>query len=380
MRRWTFLVGAFLAIMMPVHFALAAADVRTMDQLRVTQGSFDIPNFHFQDGETMPALRMHYRTLGTPLRNSSGQVTNAVLIMHGTGGTGAQFLSPRFADVLFKSGELLDASKHYIILPDDIGHGGSSKPSDGLRMHFPHYNYHDMVEAEYALVTQGLHVNHLRLVMGTSMGCMHSWMWGEMWPNFMDALMPLACLPAGMAGRNWVWRQMLVDSITADPAWDGGNYASEPQLGLVNAAHLLLMVVSDPHHWRESFPTPKEATTFVHKAIDNVVKHADANDMIYQFLSSRDYDPSAQLGQIKAWVMAVNSADDQVNPVGVDDMVMATEMEKVKHGSYIILPVSDQTHGHGTHTIPAVWDQWLWKLLKESNPGQQPVAAIRLQK
>ena len=328
----------------------------------------------------MPALRMHYRTLGTPLRNSSGQVTNAVLIMHGTGGTGAQFLSPRFADVLFKSGELLDASKHYIILPDDIGHGGSSKPSDGLRMHFPHYNYHDMVEAEYALVTQGLHVNHLRLVMGTSMGCMHSWMWGEMWPNFMDALMPLACLPAGMAGRNWVWRQMLVDSITADPAWDGGNYASEPQLGLVNAAHLLLMVVSDPHHWRESFPTPKEATTFVHKAIDNVVKHADANDMIYQFLSSRDYDPSAQLGQIKAWVMAVNSADDQVNPVGVDDMVMATEMEKVKHGSYIILPVSDQTHGHGTHTIPAVWDQWLWKLLKESNPGQQPVAAIRLQK
>ena len=352
--------------------AVAAAgqtQVATVDHLEVTQGNFDIHNFRFVDGETLPDLRIHYHTLGKPARDASGRVDNAVLIMHGTGGSGAQFLTPHFADVLFEPGELLDARKYYIILPDDIGHGGSSKPSDGLRMRFPHYDYADMVRAEYLLVTQGLHVNHLRLVMGTSMGCMHTWMWGERWPQFMDALMPLACLPARMAGRNWMNRQMIINAIKSDSVWDHGNYRQEPRVGLTAANDVLLMMVADPHHWRVQYPSVKAATAFLRQTEDRMLAHEDANDMIYQFDSSRDYDPSAELSNIVAPVMAINSADDQVNPVGLDVMVMKEEMPKVKHGQFVLVPTSDSTHGHGTHTWPAVWDQWLWRLLQESSSG-----------
>lgn len=362
---------ACLLLAAPHAMAATVDHVQTtrVDHLQVTQGDFHISNFRFADGQTLADLRIHFRTLGKPLRNAAGQVTNAVLIMHGTGGSGAQFLSPHFAEVLFEPGELLDANKYYLILPDDIGHGGSSKPSDGLRMQFPHYNYADMVHAEYLLVTQGLHVNHLRLVMGTSMGCMHTWMWGETWPGFMDALMPLACLPARMAGRNWMWRKMLINAIKADPEWDHGNYQREPRAGLTAANNLLLMVVADPHHWRQQYPTAAAAAAFLQQEHARLLMHEDANDMIYQFDSSRDYDPSPGLSHILAPVMAINSADDQVNPVGLDKIVMAKEMPRVKHGRFLLLPVSDATHGHGTHTRAAVWDQWLWKLLEESAPG-----------
>ena len=192
------------------------------------EGNFVVPHFQFDDGEQLDKLNLHYMTLGHPARGRDGHVSNAVLILHGTGGSGKQFLAPQFRDVLFEPGELLDAQRYYIILPDDIGHGSSSKPSDGLRTRFPHYDYADMVKAEYLLVTQRLHVDHLRLVMGTSMGCMHTWMWGEQHPDFMDALMPLACLPIPISGRNRIWRKMLMDSIRNDPGWMGATTKSNP--------------------------------------------------------------------------------------------------------------------------------------------------------
>lgn len=363
------MVAGLLATAMGTSAHAGPADTTSVNGLRVTQGNYTVRDFRFEDGQVLPSLRIHYRTIGHPVRNAAGEVTNAVLIMHGTGGTGAQFLGKQFAGVLFEPGELLSARRYYIILPDDIGHGGSSKPSDGLRMKFPNYNYHDMVEAEHDLVVDGLHVNHLRLVMGTSMGCMHTWMWGEMWPNFMNALMPLACLPAHMGGRNWMWRQMLVNAIESDPAWDHGNYKKEPIVGLKNAANILMMVVADPHHWRHEYSTPAEATKFIGDVTNKIAHHVDADDMIYQFLSSRDYNPAPELNRIKAKVIAINTADDQVNPVGVDRIVMRRYMKKVKGGRYLILPVSSRTHGHGTHTMPKVWDQWLWKLLQESRPS-----------
>jgi homoserine O-acetyltransferase len=353
-----------------VVFLLAALVVSTAgaadiaDRLHVTQGDFHLHDFHFADGETLPDLRLHYRTIGKPVRDVSGRVRNAVLIMHGTSGSGANFLTDHFAGELFMPGQLLDADKYFIILPDGIGHGGSSKPSDGLRMRFPHYDYSDMVRAQYALVTQGLHVNHLRLVMGTSMGCMHTWMWGEQWPDFVDALMPLACLPVQIAGRNRMMRSMIMDAIRADPEWKHGNYTQPPREGMTAAIDVLLIMVSDPHHWQQRYPTRDEADAFLHEEETAWMQHLDANDLLYQFDASRTYDPSHDLERITAPVMAVNSEDDQVNPPKLG--VMEKEIRRVKRGRYVLLPTSDATHGHGTHSRPAVWKGYLAELLKES--------------
>jgi len=353
-----FVVAMILAAL---HAASAAA---IADRLHVTQGDFHVHDFHFADGETLPDLRLHYRTLGKPVRDASGRVRNAVLIMHGTSGSGANFLSDHFAGQLFMPGQLLDADKYFIILPDGIGHGGSSKPSDGLRMRFPHYDYSDMVRAQYALVTQGLHVNHLRLVTGTSMGCMHTWMWGETWPDFMDALMPLACLPVQIAGRNRMMRSMIMDAIRADPEWKHGNYTQPPREGMTAAIDVLLIMVSDPHHWQQRYPTRDQADAFLHKEENAWMRHLDANDLLYQFDASRTYDPSGKLERITAPVMAINSEDDQVNPPRLG--VMEREIKRVKRGRYVLLPTSDATHGHGTHSLPAVWKGYLAELLKES--------------
>jgi homoserine O-acetyltransferase len=329
-------------------------------------GDFAIANFQFHSGETLSGLRLHYITLGVPQTNAQGRTTNAVLILHGTGGDGHQFLRPQFADVLFKPGGLLDPAKYFIILPDGIGHGKSSKPSDGLHARFPHYDYDDMVAAQHALLTQGLHVNHLRLVMGTSMGCMHSFMWGETWPDFMDALMPLACLPVQIAGRNRMWRKMVMDAIRNDPAWQGGEYKSEPQMALRTAADLLIMAGSAPHQMQKSYPTRDAADKYVDEAVEKDLSTLDANDLLYQVDASRNYDPSGILEKITANVMWINSADDFINP---PELGIAPEMVKrIRHGRFVLIPISDQTHGHGTHTWAAVWQSYLAELLKASPP------------
>src|SRR6202522_836896 len=278
------------------------------------QGDYVSHNFHFKSGETLSELRMHYATFGAPVRDANGRVTNAVLLLHGTSGTGKQFLAPQFAGVLFGPGQLLDITRYYIILPDDIGHGKSSKPSDGMHAHFPHYDYDDMVAAQHELLEKGLGVNHLRLILGTSMGCMHSWVWGETYPDFMDALMPLACLPVQIAGRNRLWRNMLMSGIREDPDWHNGDYTTEPRAGLQIAADMLVIAGSAPLPMQNSLPTRDAADRWLQDVMKRETETLDANDLLYAVNASRNYDPSAGLEKISVAVMFVNSADDFINP------------------------------------------------------------------
>ncbi|WP_251106517.1 alpha/beta fold hydrolase [Alloacidobacterium dinghuense] len=331
------------------------------------EGDYVAKDFHFKDGSALPELRLHYIILGKPHRDGSGHVDNAVLILHGTGGAGTQFLVPRFAGVLFVPGGLLDAQKYFIILPDDIGHGKSSKPSDGLHARFPKYDYDDMVLGEHLVVTQALGVDHLRLIMGTSMGCMHSWVWGETYPGFADALMPLACMPVPIAGRNRMTREMAMDAITSDPKWQGGEYKTEPEQGLKTAIDILLIMGSSPLQMQKLYPTRDAADEYLKKAYANYLSTLDANDFLYQFASSRNYDPSPNLEKISVPVMAINSADDFVNPPELD--IMPKEIRRVPRGRFVLLPITDATRGHGTHTLPAIWGQYLAELLKESEPA-----------
>lgn len=334
------------------------------DVAKPTEGDFVAHNFQFRSGEVLPDLKLHYATYGKPVTDASRRVTNAVIILHGTTGSGQQFVRPSFSGVLFGPGQLLDTNRYFIILPDSIGHGHSSKPSDGMHMHFPHYDYDDMVEAQHLLLIEGLKVNHLRLVMGTSMGCMHSWVWAEMYPDFLDAAMPLACLPVQIAGRNRMARKMIMDSIRSDPAWMGGDYKEPPQLGMRGAINVFMFLVSSPLEWQKEFPTRDQADAFEEKFMANEMKSLEPNDTIYAFDASRDYDPSSKLDQIKAHVMFINSADDQVNPPELG--IAEREIEKVKYGKFVLLPITDQTRGHGTHTLAAVWKQYLAELLEES--------------
>ncbi|HRB12715.1 MAG TPA: alpha/beta fold hydrolase [Vicinamibacteria bacterium] len=331
----------------------------------VTEGDFQIRDFRFDSGETLATLNLHYRTLGRPVRNARGQVTNAVLIMHGTGGTGASFLSDNFGGVLFGPGQLLDAATHYIILPDGIGHGKSTKPSDGLHAKFPRYGYGDLVTAQYRLVTEGLKVDHLRLVMGTSMGGMHTWMWATRYPDFMDAAMPLASLPVQIAGRNRFFRRMVSDAIRNDPDWKNGEYTAQPR-GLNAAVYTLIFMTSVPLQWQKLAPTREAADQFFDRTVAQRTAANDANDMLYQFEASRDYNPEPDLEKIVCPLLAINSADDQVNPPELG--ILEAQIKRVKKGRAVIIPISDQTRGHSTHSFPAIWGGELARLLKESEP------------
>lgn len=329
-----------------------------------TEGDFVVKNFQFRSGESLPELRLHYTTLGKAARDAEGRVRNAVLILHGTGGTGQQFLSPIFAGELFGPGQLLDATRYYIVLPDGIGHGKSSKPSDGLHAHFPQYDYDDMVAAQHRLLTEGLGVNHLRLVMGTSMGCMHSFVWGETFPGFMDALMPLACLPIQIAGRNRIWRKMVMDAIRNDPEWKSGEYSAEPRQALRTALDLLLIAGSAPLYMQKSYPTRDAADQGLDDYFKARLAALDANDLLYAVNASRNYDPSPQLETITAPVMYINSADDFINPPELG--IAEREIKKVKNGRFVLLPITAETRGHGTHTRASVWKQYLDELLAKS--------------
>lgn len=329
-----------------------------------TEGDFVIHNFQFHSGESLPELRLHYTTLGKPVKDAAGRTTNAVLILHGTGGTGQQFFAPQFAGALFGPGQLLDTSRYFIILPDGIGHGKSSKPSDGLHAHFPQYDYDDMVAAHYRLVNEGLGVNHLRLVMGTSMGCMHSFVWGETYPDFMDALMPLACVPVQIAGRNRVWRKMVMDAIREDPEWKGGEYKEEPKQSLRTALDFLLIAGAAPIPMQKALPTRDAADKYLDDYFQARFAALDANDLLYQVNASRNYDPSQQLAKIKAPVMYINSGDDFINPPELG--IAEREIKKVQNAKFVLIPAGENTHGHGTHTWAELWKQYLAELLEKS--------------
>ena len=328
------------------------------------EGDFTLHDFHFKSGEALSELRMHYYTFGKLAKDSNGKATNAVLILHGTSGSGRQFLAPKFAAVLFGPGQLLDVSRYFVILPDNIGHGKSSKPSDGLRAHFPQYDYDDMVAAQHELLQKGLGVNHLRLILGTSMGCMHSWVWGETYPDFTDALMPLACLPVQIAGRNRIWRKMVIEGIRQDPDWKNGDYTAEPRAALQILADFLLIAGSAPLVMQKNVPTPDEADKYLDDYVKRVTSDLDANDFLYAVSASRNYDPAPDLDKITAPVMFINSADDFINPPELG--IAEREIKKVKNGRFVLLPISNQTHGHGTHTDAAVWQQYLKELLGQT--------------
>jgi homoserine O-acetyltransferase len=320
------------------------------------EGDYTIKNYKFHSGETLPELRLHYRTLGKP-------GSPAVLIMHGTGGAGTQFLRDIFAGQLFSPGQLLDAAKYFIILPDDVGHGKSSKPSDGLHMKFPHYDYDDMVELEYRLLTEHLNVRHLRLVTGTSMGGMHTWLWGETYPDFMDALMPLASLPVEIAGRNRMTRKMAMDAIRYDPQWNHGEYQVQPP-SVVTAIYVLLWMGSAPLYWQTQYPTRDAADNYLAEQVKTRLATTDANDLLYYFDASRNYNPQPKLGLIKAPLLAINSADDQVNPPELG--ILEREIQHVAKGRAIVLPITAETRGHGTHTIAKIWGPYLAEFLKQT--------------
>ena len=326
---------------------------------------FVVHDFHFADGSTLAEVKLHYAAVGTPRRDASGAITNGVLILHGTGGSSRQFLNDHFAGVLFKTGGVLDAGKYFIILPDNIGHGASSKASDGLHARFPHYAYADMVELQHRLVTEGLGIHHLVLVMGTSMGGMQSWMWGERYPGMMDALVPLASQPAQISGRNRIWRKMIIDLIRNDPTWNGGEYAAQPK-SLVAAYDILMLATSSPLQWQKSGPTRDAADAWYSEQLASRLLSADANDFLYAIESSRDYDPEPHLDAIKAPLLAINSADDFVNPPELH--TLESLIARVKRGRAFVIPISDKTRGHGTHSWPAVWEAELAAFMRTIVP------------
>jgi homoserine O-acetyltransferase len=326
------------------------------------EGDFVMRDFRFSDGAVLPELRMHYTTLGRPRRDAAGTVRNAVLVLHGTTGNGRGFLAPAFAGELFGPGQPLDTATHYVILPDAIGTGRSSKPSDGLRARFPRYGYEDIVTAQYRLVTEGLKVNHLLLVMGTSMGGMQTWMWGVRYPTFMDGLVPLASVPTQIAGRNRMMRTIVSSAIREDPEWRGGEYRAPPR-GLVTALGMLFMMTSSPLQLQAAAPTRDSADAYITSWMRTRMASTDANDFLYQFEASRDYDPSPHLERIQAPVLAINSADDLVNPPELG--LMEQLMPRVRRGRYVLIPTGAQTRGHGTHSLPAIWKPHLAALLAE---------------
>jgi len=336
-------------------FALAVATTAGA-QPAVREGDLVAENFRFDAGETLPKLTLHWRTAGQPRRDARGIVRNAVLVLHGTGGSGTQFLGANFANELYGPGQPLDTTRFYVILPDGIGHGASSKPSDGMRARFPRYGYGDMVRAHHLLLTKALGVNHLRLVVGTSMGCMHAWMWGEAYPDFMDGLVPLACAPTQIAGRNRMIRKLIIDAIRTDSTWRDGEYTSPPA-GLRAALGMLWVMTGAPHWQQVQAPTRDAADSVVSAWMAARLRSTDANDMLYQFEASRDYDPSAKLESVRAPVLAINSADDDVNPPSLG--IMERLMPRVPNARFVLIPTGERTRGHGTHTLAAVWKQHL---------------------
>jgi len=343
--------------------SLAPAVAFAVDSPALHPGDFVLRDFRFYSDEVLPELKIHFLTFGTPHTNESGKVDNAVLILHGTTGSGSNFVRAEFAGELFSKGQLLDATRYFLVLPDGIGHGQSSKPSDGLRGHFPHYGYADMVQAQYRLLTESLGVNHLRLVMGTSMGGMHTWIWGETYPHFMDALMPLASLPTQISGRNRVWRRMIIDAIREDPEWRNGDYQTQPH-GLRTAAEVLYFMSSNPVVRQREAPTLSKADQALDTFVNASLRNMDANNVLYALEASQDYDPQPKLNEIQAPLLAINFTDDLINPPELG--ILENEIKNVKYGKAVVIPRSERTRGHGTHTLAAVWKDYLEQLLSDS--------------
>ncbi len=348
-------------LLLAIAFGQAQAPAQ---QWPTHDGSYDIPHFLFGTGETLRTLHLHYLTLGTPHRDAQGHTDNAILLLHGTGGNASSLLNPVFSNVLFGPGQPLDITKYYLILPDDIGHGQSSKPSDGMHMRFPQYDYDDMVKSQHTMLLDGLHVDHLRLILGTSMGCMQAFVWGETYPGFADALAPFACQAVALAGRNREWRYMAMKAIRSDPAWRNGEYTAEPTVGLSFALDLNLLAGGAPLQLQKNYPTRASVEKYVDDSIARSIASTDANNYLYYVNASRNYDPSAHLDRIQVPLLWINSADDFINPPELG--LAQQQIKQIPKGQFILLPITDATRGHGTHTVAAIWKDYLIELMKRS--------------
>ena len=361
-----------LAVLLAISAAQVAAQTQPVatpaaqpvKQWPNVQGSYTIKNFKFRSGETLPELKLGYTTLGTPIRDRTGRITNAVMGLHGTGGSGRSLLNPAFSDELFGPDAPFDLATTYVILPDNIGHGNLSKPSDGLRMQFPHYDYDDMVEAQRRLLVEHLGVSHLKLIIGTSMGCMQAFVWGTTHPGFAERLAPFACNTREIAGRNRMWRKMVVDAIKADPLWEGGNYKTQPVQGLRTANYLSILAGGNPVALQARYPTRELAEKALADGIAQRGSEQDANDIIYQYESSRSYNPYPSLGRVTVPVLWINSADDFINP---PELGLAQEdVKRMPRARFLLIPASADTKGHGTHTWAKFWKADIVKLLGEA--------------
>ena len=355
-----------LLVVAGLSFGMSQAALAQTAWPNEKQADYIIKDFHFASGETIPELRIHYTTLGTPKRNAASEIGNGVVLLHGTSGSSRNWLLPSLADELFKKGQPLDASEHFIILMDAIGVGGSSKPSDGLKGKFPHYRYHDIVEAEHTLITEGLGIKHLRLVMGSSMGGMQTWMWGEMYPDLMDGLVPLASQPIGISGRNWINRRIRIEAIKHDPDYNNGMYDKPPTHWIWTAPSGPMGTESD-YQIQQLAPTREAGDAYYKKLVEEAGK-ADANNALYGIEAVMDYDPSKDLEKIKAKLMAINSADDEANPPSLH--VMEPAIARIPGAKYVLIPQSNETHGHYTHLRAALWKQHLVAFLKELPPSK----------
>lgn len=354
-----FLFAALLLLAVPPALAQTSGS-------NEREGDFIIKDFRFSGGEMLPELKLHFTTLGTIKRNAAGDIVNAVLLLHGSSGTGKSWLAPSLADELFGKGQPLDASQYFIVLPDGIGRGDSSKPSDGLRAKFPQYRYRDIVESEYRLVTEGLGIKHLRLVLGSSMGGMHTWMWGYMYPDLMDGLVPIASQPTRISGRNWMMRRIAIEAIRNDPDWKGGDYEKNPS-HYVNTAPFAFLMTESVAQLQEMAPTREAGDALYRKLVDQMRK-GDANNSLYATEAIMDYDPSPHLEKIKAKLLAINFADDAVNPPELG--VVEQEIKRIANAKYVLVPASEATHGHFTHLRAAIWKSHLAEFMKEL-PSQE---------
>jgi homoserine O-acetyltransferase len=334
------------------------------------EGDFIIKDYKFASGEILSQLKLHYRTLGSAQRNGAGEIINGVLLLQGNTGTGANWLRPTLADELFQDGQPLDVGRYFIIIPDALGRGGSSKPSDGLKGNFPHYRYHDMVDSVHRMVTDGLKVAHLRLVIGSSLGCMHSFMWAEMHPDFMDGIVGLSCQPVEISGRNWIMRRAAAEAIRHDPDWNNGNYDKNPRHYIYSAAAESFMPESAARI-QELAPTRADADRLYDERVARVAK-GDANDSLWAIESIEDYSPEPDLTRIKAKVLLINTVEDTANPPELNTVERA--MKKIQEGRYVLVPYSDKTHGHFTHYYAGVWKPYLISFMETLRPSAAAVA------
>ncbi|KAK3389654.1 Alpha/Beta hydrolase protein [Podospora didyma] len=356
-------------------FLLALSATATLAQQKnwptPTHGDFTISNFTFDSGQVLNNLKIHYQTLGKLQVHPDG-TTNAVLILHGTTGSSGQFLNPDFAGVLFNPGQVLDTKKYFIIMPDGIGHGNSSKPStSGLRASFPGYQYSDMTRATYRLLTEHLRVKHTRLVMGVSMGGMHTWTMGTQYPSLSDALMPIACLPTQISGQNRLWRKFIIELIRSDPAWNSGDYTAQPIASLGGALFLVQTMFSSPLYYQSQYPTRDAMDRYVDQLLPHIAEY-DANDLLYAWNASHTYDPTEEgLGKIKArGLTAVNTADDMINPpeLGVLERVVGSLELRGLGAKAVVVPESSETVGHGSYIKAKLWVDELQLLLAKTGP------------